>query len=255
MLTNEFDVAKDAIINPSDFVQRIEGMPKIAVGCFEYNIMEHIVELLHGEVVATTKNANSEFPVYKIVYKGKEIALFVMDMGAAGAGAQLEEHYTLGIETVILFGSCGVLNKNIQDCSIIIPNAAVRDEGLSYHYLPPSDEIEVNLKYIPEFTALLDEVKCSYRIGKTWTTDAFYRETKTKMERRKKQGCLCVEMECSALAAVAQFREKELFQFLYAADCLDGEQWDKRSLGNELKLTEKDAFAQLALELAVRIDG
>ena len=48
--------------------------------------------------------------------------------------------------------------------------------------------------------------------------------------------------------------EKELFQFLYAADCLDGEHWDKRSLGNEMKFTEKDAFAQLALELAVRIE-
>ena len=84
-----------------------------------------------------------------------------------------------------------MLDKNIEDCSIIIPNAAVRDEGLSYHYAPPSDEIEVNLKYISEFTALLDEVKCSYRIGKTWTTDAIYRETRKKMERRRRQGCLC----------------------------------------------------------------
>lgn len=78
---------------------------------------------------------------------------------------------------------------------------------------------------------------------------------KKKMECRRQQGCLCVEMECSALAAVAQFREKELFQFLYASDCLDGEHWDKRSLGNEMKFAEKDAFAQLALELAVRIGG
>ena len=254
MLTNEFDFDKDAIIKPSYFIQRMDGIPKIAVSCFENTAMERLVELLQGQVIATTKNANSDFPVYKITYKEKEIALFMMDMGAAGAGAQLEEIYTLGIETVILFGSCGALDKSIQDCSVIIPDAAVRDEGLSYHYAPPSDEIKVNLKYIPEFTDLLDEVNCSYRIGKTWTTDAFYRETKEKMARRKNQGCLCVEMECSALAAVAQFREKELFQFLYTADCLEGEQWDKRSLGNELKLTEKDTFGQLALELAVRIE-
>lgn len=176
-----------------------------------------------------------------------------MDMGAAGAGGQLEEVYALGVETVIVFGSCGVLDRSIEDCEIIIPNSAVRDEGLSYHYVPASDEIAVNLKYISEFTAILDEVNVGYRIGKTWTTDAIYRETRAKMERRKAMGCICVEMECSAMAAVAQFHEKEFFQFLFAADNLDAKEWDRRSLGDEVKFEEKDMFAQLALELAVRI--
>ena len=165
----------------------------------------------------------------------------------------MEEVYALGVEKVVVFGSCGVLDRDIEDCAIIIPNAAVRDEGLSYHYVPASDEMAVNLKYIPEFTAILDEVGLGYRIGKTWTTDAIYRETRAKMERRKAMGCVCVEMECSAMAAVAQFREKELFQFLYAADNLDGEKWDKRSLSDEVKFEEKDMFAQLALELAAKI--
>lgn len=103
------------------------------------------------------------------------------------------------------------------------------------------------------FNRILDEVNVGYRIGKTWTTDAIYRETRGKMERRKEMGCICVEMECSAMAAVAQFREKEFFQFLFAADNLDAKEWDRRSLGDEVKFEEKDMFAQLALELAVRI--
>lgn len=114
-------------------------------------------------------------------------------------------------------------------------------------------EIAVNLKYILEFTAILDEVNVGYRIGKTWTTDAIYRETRAKMERRKEMGCICVEMECSAMAAVAKFRDKEFFQFLFAADNLDAKEWDRRSLGDEVKFEEKDMFAQLAMELAVRI--
>ncbi len=73
------------------------------------------------------------------------------------------------------------------------------------------------------------------------------------MTRRKEQGCICVEMECSAMAAVAQFRKKEIFQFFHAADSLDGEAWDRRSLSSDVRFTEKDRFAQLALELAVRI--
>lgn len=67
------------------------------------------------------------------------------------------------------------------------------------------------------------------------------------------QGCICVDMECSANAATARFRGRELFQFFYAADNLDAEQWDIRSLGNDAKLMEKDRIAMIALELAVRI--
>lgn len=256
MVLQEFDYDKDAILNPSDLMgqTKVNGtMPKVAISCFERKNFERVLKILNGEVIAITKNANDDFPIYRIHYKDTELAMFMMDMGAAGAGGQLEEIYALGIEKVVVYGSCGVLDKNIEDCAIIIPNAAVRDEGLSYHYMPASDEIEVNKKYIPEFAAILDEVGIEYRIGKTWTTDAIYRETRAKMERRKEMGCICVEMECSAMAAVAQFREKELFQFLYAADNLDGEKWDKRSLSDEVRFEEKDMFAQLALELAAQI--
>ena len=257
MILHEFDPTKEAIINAWDWVHMEIGvtceMPKLAVTCFEGKTFDRLAALLGGELIANPRNANGDFPVYRVNYKGKEIAIFMMDMGAAGAGGLLEEVYALGVEKVVVFGSCGVLDKEIEDCSIIIPNVAVRDEGLSYHYAPPSDEIAVNPKYIPEFTQLLNEVECSYRIGKTWTTDAFYRETREKAARRKASGCICVEMECSALAAITQFREKELFQFFYAADCLEGDAWDKRSLSSDVKFSEKDRFAQLALELAVRM--
>lgn len=253
MILEEFDFDKDAIINPSHFVKPVEGMPKTAVTCFEYQTFERLVTLLKGEKIARTGNANADFPIYRVTYKGKEMALFMLDMSAAGAGGHLEEMFAIGVEKVVVFGSCGVLDNTIEDCSIIIPDYAVRDEGLSYHYAPPADEIQVNPKYTQEFINLLDEVKCPYRIGKVWTTDAFYRETKAKMQKRKEQGCICVDMECSALAAVAQFRDKELFQFFITADCLDGEQWDSRSLSGEVKFTEKDYFAQMALELAARI--
>lgn len=260
MILQEFDYDKEAILNPEQLMeaqilaQDLKGkMPKVAVSCFERKGFNRLLKLLNCEEIAVTKNSNDDFPIHVTTYKNKEIALFLMDMGAAGAGGQLEEIYALGIEKVVIFGCCGVLDKSIEECAIIIPNAAVRDEGLSYHYLPAADEMEVNRKYIPEFTTLLDEVGCGYRIGKTWTTDAIYRETRAKMERRKEMGCICVEMECSAMAAVAQFREKELFQFLYAADNLDSKKWDRRCLGDEVKFEEKDMFAQLALELAVRI--
>ena len=191
--------------------------------------------------------------MYRAAYKGKEIALFMIDVGAPMSVAMLEEVFAMGVRNVIVFGTCGVLDREIEDCSILIPNRAVRDEGTSYHYAPAENEIEVNENYLGLFTELLEAMNIHYTVGKVWTTDAFYRETAEKVKRRKEQGCICVDMECSANAAAAGFRGRELFQFFYAADNLDAEQWDIRSLGNDAKLMEKDRIAMIALELAVRI--
>ena len=80
-----------------------------------------------------------------------------------------------------------------------------------------------------------------------------YRETREKTARRKVSGCVCVDMECASVAAVAQFRGKEALHFFYAADNLDSAEWDERSLSNFANLEEKDRIAMIALEAARRI--
>lgn len=174
-------------------------------------------------------------------------------VGAPSCVAMLEELHALGAKRFVVFGNCGVLNQQIRDCGIIIPTAAMRDEGTSFHYAPPSDEIPANPKYRGAFEAILRETGVDFTEGKVWTTDAFYRETRAKFEKRKAQGCVCVDMECSALMALAQFRGIDVFEFFYAGDNLDREQWDPRSLSTHAKLDEKDRAAYLALELARKI--
>ena len=146
------------------------------------------------------------------------------------------------------------MDRAIDDLAIIIPTKAIRDERTSYHYMKSSDEISVNEKYMDEFIEILKKNNVSYTTGKTWTTDAPYRETKSKVLKRKEQGCICVEMECSAMSAVAKFRNKELFYFFYAADNLDGTKWDPRSLANNERLSDKEKMIYLALELAIKME-
>lgn len=253
MLLHEFDPNPVAIINPSDIHTPVEGCPKVAVSCFSRKCFYRMVERLGAEPFVLTKCANMEIPVYRAEYRGREIALYEAYVGAAGCVGMLEDLFIMGVDKLVLFGTCGVLDRSIEDCGIIIPTAALRDEGTSFHYAPPSDEIEVNPKYREEFIEILDHHKCSYTMGKVWTTDAMYRETAEKMARRKAAGCVCVDMECSAVAALAQFRGKEVFQFFHAADNLDGEAWDSRSLSSDANITGKDKAALLALELAARM--
>lgn len=74
----------------------------------------------------------------------------------------------------------------------------------------------------PAFSPLFEQaLGYPYREGITWTTDALYRETADKVARRKKQGAICVEMECAGMQALCQFRGTEFFQYFYAGDNLD----------------------------------
>ncbi|MGN0142447.1 MAG: nucleoside phosphorylase [Roseburia sp.] len=250
MILEEFDENQHAVIDPAMVVEKVDGVPKIAVTCYSRVTFGRLVETMGAEVIARTSTANMEVFLYRAVYKNTEIALFMIPVGAAASVGILEDIFAMGVEKVVVFGTCGVLDASIENCGIIIPNRAVRDEGTSFHYAPPADEIVVNPKYIREFTAFLDGICCNYTIGKAWTTDAAYRETREKVERRKATGCICVDMECSANAAVAAFRGKELFQFFYAADNLDAEEWEARGLGNHSNLSEKDRIAILAMEFA-----
>lgn len=253
MILDQFDNNKAAVINPSDLVKHSDSTPSVAVTCFSKATFSRMLEEFGGERVTVRSLANLDINVYETVYKGVKIALYLSPVGAPACALLLEDIFALGVQKVVMFGTCGVLDKSIEDCSIIIPQSAVRDEGTSYHYAPVSDEIMTNEKHIEEFEEILEKLSCSYTKGKVWTTDAFYRETYDKVKARKEQGCICVDMECSAVAAVAAFREKEVFQFFYAADNLDADKWDMRSLDNRDKLDEKDKAALLAMELAAKI--
>ena len=123
-------------------------------------------------------------------------------------------------------------------------------EGVSYHYAKASDYLEI--KSAPRLAKILKDLNVPYKTTKTWTTDAFYRETDRNLNLRKEEGCSIVEMECASIMSVGQFRQKEVYQFLYAADCLDGSNWDKRMLGN-MPEDLRERILVVATEVASRL--
>lgn len=253
MLLDEFE-NEEAIIDPSIIIKPIPNFPEVVVSIFSHYLFDEIVSTFNlTNVIGHTKDVDGIWPIYELIYKGKRIGFSKARLGGPACAGTGEEIISMGAKTLILLGNCGVLDRTIEDCGIIIPTSAIRDEGTSYHYLPASDEIEVNQKYLKLFEEILEEHHYSYVTGKTWTTDAFYRETKSKMERRKKAGAITVEMECASMAAMCQYRHVDFFQFLYAGDNLDNDTWDVRSLNGHVRLNDKQKIALLAFELASRI--
>ena len=253
MLLEEFDSNKNSVIDPNMIAQKLENFPEVTVSCFSKKLFDNVLSLFDATLIAEIHSATGLNPVYEVEYKGKRFALFQSLVGEPLCVAQYEDLMAMGSRCLVLLGNCGVLDKTIEDCGIIIPTQAIRDEGTSYHYAEPNDIIDVNRKYRSEFKDVLKEFGYPYIEGRTWTTDACYRETREKVNRRKEQGAVCVEMECAGMQAVCDFRETDFFQFFYAGDNLDHSEWEPRSISGNSRLDDKTKIMFLAFELGLRI--
>lgn len=143
-----------------------------------------------------------------------------------------------------------MLDASLTAGRLIIPTAACRDEGTSYHYLPVGDYVDIpTARWLGE---VFDELKLPYVKGRVWTTDALYRETRANAEKHRAEGCVAVDMECASAMAVGQFRGVPVYQFLYAEDSLDGSDWDPRTWG-AVPAPDYEKYLRVALETAARL--
>lgn len=233
----EFDPTREAFIEPSKTIRR-RDMPDHCVICFFKEVLDKIILDLNPKVLVENRWEDGPHPVYEIEYLGKRLAFYHPGIGTAFSAALLEEVIAFGCNKFIACGGSGVLVPEIAVGNLVFVSTAVRDEGTSYHYLPPGREINANPAGIKALVTTFDQRGVPYRIGKTWTTDAPYRETPDKIARRRAEGCLVVEMECAGMMAVAQFREVIFGQVLYGGDDLSSVVWDNRNWQSRKEIRE-----------------
>ena len=248
-ILNSFDPDGTEIIRPAQAVAVVEHFPATVLATFSQRFVDLIHSLFPMEQISDMVGGR-QIPIYRLSYGGKSIGFYHTLLGGAASAALLEEVIAKGGRKILFFGSCGSLDQSMTSGKLIVPQAAYRDEGTSYHYAPASDYIEIQTA--EALAHVFDELKVPYIKTKTWTTDAFYRETQENLAARKKEGCSVVEMECASVMAVGQFRRVKVFQFLYTADCLDKGNWDKRILGN-MPDTMRERILRVALEAAARL--
>ena len=240
----EFDPNPKAIFGPEDIYKEKEA-PGRAVICFFGNLLDEMYK--EGQIILL-RNIRSEMglhPLYLYLHKGETVLIFHPGVGAPLAAAIMEEVIQLGASIFIACGGAGVLDHHLNVGHPVIPTAAVRDEGTSYHYLPPSREVEPHPLAVAALKATLEQKGLAYHLTKTWTTDGIYRETIEKRELRISEGCDVVEMEAAALFAVAKFRNVICGQILYAGDLVHPEGWDGR------KWNSRTSSRKLLLECAL----
>lgn len=223
----EFDTERKGVICAHDLFEKT--LPEKCVLTFfrrelnafvqENNLMQ--IGEMHSEIV--------DIPIWLYEKDGEKIAMTMPFQCSAGAVGTVEELNARGCEKFIICGGAGSLIQGANVGEIMLPTAAIRDEGASYHYLPPSREVEAPEETLQKTAQALREKRIPFVFGKTWTTDGFCRETPDMIERRRAEGCRMVEMETAGFYAAAKFYGLELAQLLYAGDDVSGAQWDDRS--------------------------
>ena len=220
----EFDAITDNYITAQNNANIV--LPSNCVITFFGDAVKILVDKNCLECITYLTFESFKLPVY--IYNGSIVVIHGLGSGPYAAGI-IEKLVACGCDNFIICGGCGVLIKGSVLGMLFVPKSALRDEGTSYHYVKPSREIYMQEDVFTSLTQFLDRNKIPFKVVKTWTTDAIFRETRKKIQDRIKEGCSVVDMECASFYAVASYKKVKLGVILYAGDDLSGTTWDNRN--------------------------
>lgn len=139
-------------------------------------------------------------------------------VGAAFAVLVAEELFASGCRLLLSMTSAGQILPVQAPPYFIIIDRALRDEGTSYHYLPPTDYSVADARLVEVAKTTLTTAEVTAQVGATWTTDAPFRETADAIATAHQEGILAVEMEAAALYAFATARQKPVLCFAHVTN-------------------------------------
>lgn len=244
----EFEESQTAVINPP-MRRRVDNFPQLAVACWFGDVQRK--RFAGQDPIYRIPFEHGDHEVHVVEHLGKRIAVFNPGVGAPAAATSLEDIIGLGATKIIGCGGAGIVKQGFDVGHIIVPTGAVRDEGTSHHYQPVDVAVVPHPLAVEAIDAELTGAGVPHDKGLTWTTDAIFRETPEKVARRREQGCISVEMEASAMFAVAMFRGAVYGQLLYAGDDVSAQTWDHRHWEKQTSVRER--VLELALNAVCRL--
>lgn len=153
------------------------------------------------------------------------LGLLLVGNGAPSLAVKVEELVARGTRRFISVGNAGCVQPNFGIGATVLCTRAIRDEGTSYHYARASKYVYPSRTLSSHLRERLEEQIVRVRSGASWTADAVYRETKTEVQRYRRDGVLAVEMEASALFSVARSCSAEAAALSSVSDILDEGRW------------------------------
>ena len=244
---------QNGIVNARNLYRKDENFPKTVILSWQVQFESELKRRF--EVTDYSKKlcaGGCNIIIRTFDIEGVKLGFALLPAGGPIASMMMEEISALGAEKFVFIGSCGNLLDSKSD-SLIVPTRALRDEGTSYHYLPSEEEfVEVETAQFTD--AFLDEIKVPHKLGATWTTDAFYRETSGALKEARDKHCICVEMECASIMAVSKAKNLPAYQILFTADKLESDNWNLGRL-KSMGFSTYGTYLEIAIELAEKVNS
>lgn len=235
MLTNElfpvleFDDNPVAKLDPAKLATYFTdslGADKLVITFFP-EVVNALIE--SGEVeMARVVPGENPLELYRFLDQ-PDTLLNLGQVGCPACAGNLDLINAMGVDKVMFCGGGGVLDRSIDVGRLLLVEGAIRDEGFSYQYLPPSRVVEADPAVNERIARYLEDNGVPYIRGLTWTTDAIFRETADRIARRREEGAKIVEMEQAGCLAVAKFRGFAYGALIYGGDDVSGDEWSARS--------------------------
>ncbi len=241
----DHDLNSPSAFTPEELVSAVRvakglkdvAVPAVCVLDFDGDLTDWLVR--HGKAAPFEPWACFHTKMYVLEADGVRCGIIARTIGGPYAVLIAEQLLVSGAQLILGLTSAGRVSPSLPLPSFVVVTSAVRDEGTSFHYLPPAAMVDCPT---PIVDLLAEEVS---RLGPTvvqgcvWTTDAPYRETATQLQRHAAAGVLAVEMQAASLFAFARARKASVAVVAHVTNAVDhtDEQFDKG--------TDEDSFLLL----------
>jgi uridine phosphorylase len=203
------------------------AVPEVCILEFDGDLTDHLVR---SKTVFAWRNwACFHSPMFALEVDGKPCGIVPRAIGGSYAVLVAEQLLASGARMIVGLTSAGRVSPTLPIPSLVIATAAIRDEGTSFHYLPPSRSVAAPSRPVGPLTRALERLGPPVYQGTVWTTDAPYRETRQQLDEYGAEGVLAVEMQAASLFALAQVRKAEIAVVAHVSNATDheGEPFDR----------------------------
>jgi uridine phosphorylase len=220
----------EAVFSPEEAISEQgagvpDGLPAVILG-YQSELTEAVqdrsdetVEIVRSQEIHLLTDAVGYIPVHE------------SGVGAPVTATVTENAIAAGAEVVVMLGGCAGLQPDIAPDAAILPTDTIRDEGVSYHYLPAAEEVTATESLVDALDTELSGDGFDTPRGTTWTTSAMYRETLPEIEQYHEEGVVSLCMESAAIWAVCAYRGVDTATVHYIGDYLATEEWVPESGG------------------------
>lgn len=158
--------------------------------------------------------------LYTFELDGFQVGIIPCIVGSSYAVLVAEQLFVSGCELLLSVTSAGIINQPNNQKRFALITSAVRDEGTSYHYLPPGKLSVLGKELLRKLAPVIDNEDCPFFEAGSWTTDAPYRETQSAINQMKAQNIVCVEMEAAALYALSTAKKYNIVCFAHLTNSM-----------------------------------